>query len=105
MPIMTMLDSMRPSGGAGHSPSMSRASITCATISAESRLRTRRCVPVWQKRQVSVQPTCEETQSVPRSSSGMWTLSTSWPSGMRSSHLRVPSADFRSFTTVGRATM
>ena len=73
MPIMTMLERSRPSGGDGHSPSASRASITWPTISAADRLRTRRCVPVWQNLQVSVQPTCEETQSVPRSSSGMWT--------------------------------
>ena len=47
--------------------------MTWPTISAAPRLRTRRWVPVWQNLQVSVQPTCEETQSVPRSSSGMWT--------------------------------
>ena len=35
------------------------------------RLRTSFCVPVWQKVQVSVQPTWLETQSVPRPSSGM----------------------------------
>ena len=34
-------------------------------------LRTNFCVPVWQKRQFSVQPTWEETHSVPRSGSGM----------------------------------
>ena len=51
--------------------------MTWPTISRGVRLRTRRCVPVWQKVQVSVQPTCEETHSVPRSSSGMWTVSTS----------------------------
>ena len=62
-------------------------------ISAGSRLRTRRWVPVWQKRQVSVQPTWLETQSVPRSSSGMKTHSASWPSAKRSSHLRVPSLE------------
>ena len=71
------------------------------TISAAERLRTRRWVPVWQKRQVSVQPTWEETQSVPRSSSGMWTVSTSWPSANPSSHLRVPSIDCRSTTAPG----
>jgi len=32
---------------------------------------TSRCVPVWQNEQFSVQPTCEETHSVPRSVSGM----------------------------------
>ena len=75
-----MLDTNRPSAGttapcgtaaSGQSPSRSRASITWPTISAGVRLRTSRCVPVWQKVQVSVQPICEETQSVPRPSSGM----------------------------------
>jgi hypothetical protein len=35
------------------------------------RLRTSVCVPVWQNEQVSVQPTCDDTHSVPRSDSGM----------------------------------
>ena len=45
MPIITMLVSIRPSGWLGHSPSASRASITCPTISADSRLRTKVIVP------------------------------------------------------------
>ena len=49
----------------------SRATITWPTISPAVRLRTSRCVPVWQNEQFSVQPTCEETHSVPRSVSGM----------------------------------
>ena len=53
------------------SPSRSRATITWPTISPAVRLRTRRCVPVWQNEQLSVQPTWLETQSVPRSASGM----------------------------------
>ena len=68
--------------------------MTWPTISGVERLRTSFCVPVWQNLQVSVQPTWEETQSVPRSSSGICTLSTSCPSGKRSSHFRVPSVDF-----------
>ena len=81
MPIMTMLVTKRspsvgtiaPSGGVppGQSPSRSRATITWPTISPGVRLRTRRCVPVWQNEQVSVQPTWLETHSVPRSVSGM----------------------------------
>ena len=67
--------------GDGHSPSRSRAIMTWPTISAGDRLRTSRCVPVWQNVQFSVQPTWEETQSVPRSSSGMWTVSTSMAVG------------------------
>ena len=35
------------------------------------RLRTSRCVPVWQNEQVSVQPTWLDTHRVPRSDSGM----------------------------------
>ena len=35
------------------------------------RLRTSFWVPVWQKRQVRVQPTWDETHSVPRSASGI----------------------------------
>ena len=71
------------------------------TISAGARLRTRGCVPVWQKLQVSVQPTWLETQTEPRSSSGMLTVSASLPSGKRSSHLRVPSTE-RCSVTISR---
>jgi hypothetical protein len=60
-----------PSPGFGQSFRSSRASMTWPTISPAVRLRTSFCVPVWQKEQVSVQPTWEEMQSVPRSSSGM----------------------------------
>ena len=76
MPIITMLVSIRPSGWLGHSPSTSRASITCPTISAGVRLRTSRIVPVWQKRQLSVQPTWLDTHRVPRDPHrGMKTIS------------------------------
>ena len=80
MPIITMLEIFRPSAGtmapsgvsrSGKSPSRSRAIISCARISSAVRLRTSFCVPVWQKEQVSVQPTWVEMQSVPRPSSGM----------------------------------
>ena len=67
MPISTTLVILRspagtspPSSGEaapGQSPMRSRASSTWPTISAGSRLRTSRCVPVWQNEQVSVQPT------------------------------------------------
>ena len=56
---------------AGQSPSRSRATMIWPTISPGVRLRTRRCVPVWQNVQLSVQPTWLETHSVPRSVSGM----------------------------------
>ncbi len=55
----------------GQSFTPSRATITWETISCAVRLRTSFWVPVWQKVQVSVQPTWEEMQSVPRSSSGI----------------------------------
>ena len=55
----------------GQSPRRSRATMIWPTISAGVRLRTSFCVPVWQKLQVSVQPTWLEMQSVPRSSSGI----------------------------------
>ena len=45
----------------GQSPSRSRATMIWPTISPGVRLRTRRCVPVWQNEQVSVQPTWLDT--------------------------------------------
>ncbi len=81
MPIITILVTLRPSVGHDQRPaasrgpesrpSRSRASSSCARISSAVRLRTSCCVPVWQKEQVSVQPTWLEMQSVPRPSSGM----------------------------------
>jgi hypothetical protein len=57
---------------------------------------------VWQKRQLSVQPTWLDTHKVPRSTSGMNTISKSLPSCVRNSHLRVPSVDTCASTTSGR---
>ena len=82
MPMKTTFDTARtpspdgtsPSVGGvppGKSPSRSRATRTCATISAAIRLRAQAWVPVWQKVQLRVQPTWLETHSVPRSVSGM----------------------------------
>ena len=78
MPIMTTLETSRfsgsvPAGAAARcqSPSRSRASTTWPTISPGVRLRTSRCVPVWQNEQLSVQPTWLEMHSVPRSVSGI----------------------------------
>ena len=50
-------------------------SMTWPTISDGSRLRTSCIVPVWQKRQLRVQPTWLDTHRVPRSASGMNTIS------------------------------
>ena len=83
MPMNTMLVTKRARLAPAGSPS-SRRSVwsgqspmpvagddrAAPTISAAVRLRTRRCVPVWQNEQVSVQPTWLETQSVPRSRLG-----------------------------------
>ena len=97
--------SRRPSRVRGQSSRSSSAATIWPMISAAERLRTSAWVPVWQKRQVSVQPTWLETQSVPRSSSGMNTVSTSWPSARRSSHLRVPSAETWALTASGRSSV
>ena len=98
-----MLDKSRwPFSAVGHSPSASRASMTWPTISPAARLRTQGWVPVWQNEQFSVQPTCEETQSAPRSSSGMNTVSASLPSPKPTSHLRVRSAETCALDTAGR---
>ena len=59
-------------------------------------------VPVWQKLQLSVQPTWLDTHKAPRSSSGMNTDSTSCPSAKRRSHLRVLSEERCSAVIAGR---
>ena len=80
IPIITMFVMHRsplgttPSVGRvppGQSPRLSRAANTWPTISPAVRLRTSRCVPVWQNVQLSVQPTWLDKHSVPRSVSGM----------------------------------
>ena len=49
------------------------------TISAVVRLRLKPCCAVEQNEQSIAQPTCEEMHSVPRSASGMYTISIAWP--------------------------
>ena len=81
MPIITTLvtkrppsvGTMAPSGGnwPGQSPRRSRATMIWPTISPAVRLRTSRCVPVWQNEQVRVQPTWLDTHRVARPLSGM----------------------------------
>ena len=69
MPISTTLVTGRSPPGSR--PSSRLASQTWPTISAVVRLRLKPCCAVEQNAQSSAQPTCEDTQSVPRSVSGM----------------------------------
>ena len=104
MPMTTMWLSRRGPLGLGHSPSRSRAVRIWPRIWLAPRLATSGMVPVWQKLQVRLQPTWLEMHKAPRSVSGICTVSISRPSATRSSHLRVPSAEHCSATTVGRET-
>ncbi len=104
MPMKTMLVSRRSPGGAAHSARSSRATWTWATISAAVRLRTSAWVPVWQKVQLSVQPTWLETQRAPeRPTSGMNTVSASTPGAKAISHLITPSPLSWRSTILGRS--
>ena len=89
MPIITTLVIGRsPRALAG---SECHANQSWAMISAALRLRLKPCRAVAQKVQSRAQPTCEETHSVARSPSGMYTVSMALPSSRRITHLRVPS--------------
>ena len=70
-------------------------------ISAVVKLPLKPCLPVAQKLQSSMQPTCEDTHSVLRPRSGISTLSTQSPPPVRTTHLQVPSAERRRSTTSG----
>ena len=48
-------------------------------MSQEVRFPSNPCLPVWQNKQFILQPTCDETQRVARSLSGMYTVSTNFP--------------------------
>src|SRR6188508_164567 len=106
MPMSTMLVMMRSSPTFHPSdPASSRfASHTWPTISAAVRLRLKPCCAVEQNEQSSTHPTCEEMHNVPRSSSGMNTISKAWPLPPDSSHLRVPSVATWVFTISGSLT-
>ena len=67
------------------------ASQICPKISAVLRLREKPCLPVEQKLQLTAQPACDDTHSVPRRASGMNTASTALPPPTSNSHLRVES--------------
>ncbi len=82
-------------------PSSKCASQTCAIISAAVRLRLKPCRAVAQNEQSRIQPTWDETHSVPRSASGIKTVSTQLPPAILISHLRVPSTDCCRLTISG----
>ena len=102
MPISTTLEMTRSSPWTA--PSALLASQNWPMISATVRLRLKPCLPVEQKAQSSAQPACVDTHSVPRSSSGMNTVSTALPLPTSIRNLRVPSSDSLSETTAGGAT-
>ena len=89
MPIITTLEITRSFFGV--TPSALFAHQSCPMISAAVRLRLKPCRPVEQNVHSSAQPTCDEMHSVPRSASGINTVSTPLPVPTSSSHLRVPS--------------
>ena len=70
-------------------------------ISADVIFRRNPDAPVAQNAQDRAHPTCVETQSVLRASSGISTLSTASPSSSRNRNFSVPSCDTSSFSTGG----
>src|SRR4051812_43448145 len=104
MPIMTTFETgfgdvaLLPSSRDGRpSASISSnrlfATHTCPMISPTRKSRLNPWRPVEQNLQSRAQPTCDETQSVPRSSSGMNTVSMPLPTPTSKSHFTVPSAE------------
>ncbi len=91
MPINTTLLMMRSPPAAA--PNARLACHNWPMISAVVRFRLKPWRPVEQNAHSSAQPACEETQSVPRSSSGMNTVSTALRLPTSNRNLRVPSAD------------
>jgi hypothetical protein len=91
MPIITTLVSLR--SRCGTLPRWRAATQTWPMISAVDRLRLKPCVAVEQNVQLSAQPTCDDTHSVPRPLSGMNTASMALRPSMPSSHLWVPSVE------------
>src|SRR3954464_10063466 len=100
MPIMTTLEITRSSRprcwrrkcAANHSWEM---------MSPVVRLRLKPWWPVEQKRQPTAQPACEEMHRVPRSVSGIKTVSMTSPAPTSNSHLMVPSVESWRETTLG----
>ncbi len=93
MPIITTF--VRRRIWCGTLPRWRAAIHTWPMISAVVRLRLKPWVAVEQNVQFRPQPTCEDTHSVPRVLSGMYTVSMAFlPSTpIASSHLWVPSAE------------
>ena len=89
MPIITTLEITRSFFGV--TPNALFAHQSWPMISAAVRLRLKPCRPVEQNVHSSAQPTWDEMHSVPRSVSGINTVSTPLPVPTSSSHLRVPS--------------
>ena len=92
MPIITTLEITRSFFGV--TPMALLAHHSWPMISDVLRLRLKPWRPVEQNVHSSAQPTCEEMHKVPRSASGINTVSTPLPVPTSSSHLRVPSSDF-----------
>src|SRR5574344_189997 len=63
-------------------------------MSAAVRFPSKPCLPVWQKMQFILHPTCDDTQSVALSFSGINTVSTNLPSDVGNKYFTVPSLDF-----------
>ena len=63
-------------------------------MSATDKLPSNPCFPVWQKRQFILQPTCDDTQRVARSSSGIYTVSTNFPLSVGNKYFIVPSLEY-----------
>ena len=63
------------------------------SMSLAGRFPSNPCLPVWQKRQFILHPTCDETHSVALSLSGMKTVSTLFPEVVGKRYFTVPSFD------------
>ena len=80
-------------GGSEWRRTAAAAACIWARISSTVSERRRPIVPVAQKVQPCLQPTCDDTQSVENPACGMITVSTSSPCSRPSSSFRVPQAE------------
>src|SRR5712664_2760903 len=102
IPIMTTLLMTRSPLGSW--PSAFLAHHSWPMISATERLRLKPWRPVEQNAHSSAHPTWDDTHSVPRSVSGINTVSMPLPVPTDNSHLRVPSVAVDSDMTDGGLT-